>query len=210
MDSSKSFSYMDLGLVSYSHALELQRRLRKERQKGLVGDTILLCEHPAVFTVGKQDCDEDWLSLPAQIESLGFEVIRVDRGGKITYHGPGQLVVYFIVDIKKYSSGVKEFVTKIEGACLNLVSSFGLDATKNEKYPGIWIDDKKIAAIGLHISRGISMHGAAINVHPDMSHYQHIIPCGIKDKKVTSMKIELNEKHPTMEEVKGRLSTIWG
>lgn len=208
MDDRKKISYIDLGLIPYTEAWDIQKKYRTERQEGATGDTILFCEHPPVFTIGKQNCAEDWLSSNAAIKEEGIEVVKTDRGGRITYHGPGQQVVYFIVDIKNYSTGVKDFVAKIENVCLELVNSFGLSASKNNEHPGIWIGPKKIVAIGLHISQDISMHGVAINVFPNMSHYRHIIPCGIKDKGITSMELELNGNHPSLDAVKQRISII--
>lgn len=209
-DNSRNLSYIDAGLIPYNDAWRMQEQLREARMKGEVGDTIIFCEHPPVFTLGKQDCNADWLSSSDAVAKEGIEVVHSNRGGRITYHGPGQLVVYFIVDIKKYSTGVKDFVSKIEDMSLELMNNFGLKASKNSDHPGIWIGDKKIVAIGLHISGDISMHGIAINVHPNISHYRHIIPCGIKEKGITSMKAELSGKHSSMNEIKDKLSIIWG
>lgn len=209
MVSSETISFIDLGLMPYKDVWDLQEKLRVERLKEKRCDTIIFCEHPPVYTIGKQNCDNDWLASFDHVKKEGIDVVRCNRGGRITYHGPGQQVVYFIVDIKNYAKGVKDFVSKIEDISLELLKCFGLNASKSDDHPGIWIGDKKIVAIGLHISQDISMHGIAINVHPNMSHYKYIVPCGIKERGVTSMQLELKERHPSLEKVKDHFSKIW-
>lgn len=183
---------IDLGLIPYSDALAHQERIHAERVKGNVPDTIIFCEHPPVYTMGKRDCVSDLLLPIDEIKSLGIDVVKTNRGGRITYHGPGQLVGYLIAKLVQNPPlgglGVKEFVRMIEEMLVSALGSFGINASRDAAYPGVWVDSKKIAAIGLRISRGVTMHGFALNVSPNMDHYQHIIPCGIKDRGVTSMK----------------------
>lgn len=193
---------MDLGVIPYREALALQYDMRARREEGKLEDTILLCEHLPVFTLGKQECSADFLSSKGIIEEAGIDVISVERGGKITYHGPGQLVVYYIVNVKNFSSGVKIFVNQIEEICIQTLKHYDLTPSRKEKYPGIWVGDKKIAAIGLHISKGISMHGMALNIDPKMKHYDHIVPCGIREYGVTSMVRELSRQDISMGDVK--------
>lgn len=202
MNSPKNVFYIDLGLTHYGSVLSLQERLREARLEGTMGDVVLFCQHHPVYTVGKQDCSDDMLSSIEAIRRDGIEVVQVNRGGRITYHGPGQLVVYFILKIGDFRSGVKEFVAGIEDCCIDLVSRLGLTPSKKTEHPGIWLGDKKIAAIGLNISKGVSMHGMAINVDPNMSHYRHIVPCGIRGLGVTSLVREMRERRPSMDEVK--------
>ncbi len=192
----------DLGTIPYREALTLQHEMRSQREKGEIEDTVLLCEHPPVFTLGKQECDSDFLSLRERIEEAGIDIVSVERGGRITYHGPGQLVVYYIVDVQNISTGVKIFVNQIEEICIQTLRRFNLAPSRKEKYPGIWIEDRKIAAIGLHVSKGISMHGMALNVDPNMEHYHHIIPCGIREYGVTSIVKELTSDNISMSDVK--------
>lgn len=194
--------YFDLGVIPYRTAWEFQESLQSKRQEGETEDTIIFCEHPPVFTVGKQECSEDWLSASELIERDNIEIVNCNRGGRITYHGPGQLVVYFIVDIKNYSEGVKDFVSLVERTCLDALFYVGVKGDLNENHPGIWIGKKKIVAIGFNISRGISMHGIAMNVNPEMAHYRHIVPCGIKNMGVTSLAEEMKKKSVGMEKAK--------
>ncbi len=181
------FSITHLGQTDYEEALKLQLRLRELRRENKIPNTLLLTSHPPVFTLGKRNCDEDFLSSFEEIEKEKIKIFRTNRGGKITYHGPGQIVGYFIVDIRSLKISIPVFVRKIEEILIRTISSIGLEGERDPVYPGVWIKDRKIAAIGLHFDRGISMHGFALNVNPNLAHYRHIIPCGIKDKKVTSI-----------------------
>lgn len=193
-------SVQNIGFKNYTEVFDLQEKLREELLTDAIPNTILICEHPPTFTVGKQDVAEDWLSHNDAIKKDGIEIVKCNRGGRITYHGPGQMVVYFIVKIADYSEGVKDFVSKIEDICIRTISSFGLNAERKSEHPGVWVNNKKIVAIGLNISRGVSIHGIAINVDPELAHYRHIVPCGIREFGVTSLAKELNRK-VSMEEV---------
>lgn len=191
-----------LGLMPYRGAWALQERLRGERAAGAIPDTLLLCEHPPVFTVGRQDCRADWRASDTEITEAGIEMVQVNRGGRITYHGPGQLVGYFIVDLRGRGYGVREFVGRIEALVMRTLADFGVPAERDPRYPGVWVRGhdhlQKIAAIGLHISRGITQHGFALNVAPEMRHYRYIVPCGIADREVTSLKQLLGPACPTI------------
>lgn len=202
----KRISVKDIGLQPYTSTWKEQERLRDDRREGRIGDVVVLCEHPAVFTLGRQDCSGDILSPREEIERDGIEIVECNRGGRITYHGPGQLVAYFICKISDFSAGVKDFVARVEDIGLDLMAGLGLNPLRNRDYPGIWIGSRKIAAIGLHISRGISAHGMSINVDPDLSHYRHIIPCGIRGLGITSLARELGTVSPPMKDVKTRLT----
>jgi len=195
-------NFLTIGLKPYNGALELQKELHAKRVAGEIPDTVVLCEHPPVFTIGKRDASADFLSGMMTIAEEGIEVVKVERGGRITYHGPGQLVVYFIFNLNERHLGVKEFVNKVEEACMKGLSKFGVNTVRDSEYPGLWIGDKKLVAVGLQITKNVSMHGVAINIDPNIGHYRHIIPCGIKDRGVTSMKEVLGEA-PAMEEVIG-------
>lgn len=202
----KFITLLDAGLVRYQEALELQMELRTARIAEKISDTIIFCEHPPVFTIGKQDSSGDFISSMHEIEKDGIEVVRCERGGRITYHGPGQLVVYFIVKIGNFSAGVREFVALIEEVSIHLLRSFGLVPRRDEKYPGVWIGENKIVAVGLNISHGVTMHGMAINVAPELSHYRHIIPCGIKSGGITSISREMGDCAPDMSKVKNMVA----
>ena len=182
-----------LGQTDYQNALDLQLRLRELRRENKIPNTLLLTSHPPVFTLGKRDCQEDFLSSPEIIEKAGIQIFKTNRGGKITYHGPGQIVGYFIVDIRSLKLTIPSFVRQIEELLIQTIGHFGILGGRDSAYPGVWVEDKKIAAIGLHFDRGISMHGFALNVNPNFDHYRHIVPCGIRDREITSIKFELGE-----------------
>lgn len=177
---------LDIGCKGYLEVFELQKILHDQRVHGQIPDTLILCEHYPVFTLGRQDSSFDWISDFKTVAREGIDVVQTNRGGRITYHGPGQLVAYFIFNIERF--GVKTFVNMVEAAVISTLSEFSISAERNKDYPGIWVGDKKIAALGFYISNKVSMHGLALNVMPNMSHFRHIIPCGIKDKGITSIK----------------------
>lgn len=194
----------DIGLKPYKEAYQLQKELFALRVEEKIPDVLIFCEHPPVFTVGKSDCSADWLSSSSDISKDGIEVVKTDRGGKITYHGPGQLVCYFISNIKNI--GIKKFVHKVEDAFLRVLLKFGVNAVRDEKYPGLWVGEKKILALGFHVSRDVTTHGIALNVCPDLSHYRHIVPCGIKERGVTSLKELLGADAPNIGSVKDAIT----
>lgn len=189
----------DLGLIDYNEAWLIQERLRSEREKNVIPDTLLLLEHPPVFTLGKRDCPQDIISTPDEISKDGIEIIKTNRGGRVTYHGPGQLVGYFICSIDNV--GVKRFVYEIEDLLIRVLADYGIKGDRDAKHPGIFVGKNKIAAIGLHVSKGITQHGFALNVSTNLDHYRHIIPCGIKDRGITSLEVLLRRIVP-MDEVK--------
>jgi lipoyl(octanoyl) transferase len=178
------------GLVEYKEALEIQRRIHGEVASGARPNTLLLLEHPAIYTAGKRTLEEE---RPVN----GAPVIDVDRGGKITWHGPGQLVGYPIVRLKNPHELVG-FVREIEAGLINVCLDFGINGQRIEGRSGVWVSDdsgsRKIAAIGIRVASGTSMHGFALNVDPDLTAFSEIIPCGIADAEVTSMKQELGRE----------------
>lgn len=183
------------GTIDYLDALELQRSLHREIADGVRENTLILLEHPSVFTAGKR----------TQIHERptdGSVVIDVDRGGKITWHGPGQLVGYPIVRLAKPTELVG-FVREIESALISICQELGLETQRVEGRSGVWVVDsqgsRKIAAIGIRVASGVSMHGFALNIEPDLSAYNSIIPCGIDDASVTSLSKELGRSISTDE-----------
>jgi lipoate-protein ligase B len=188
----------DLGIVPYEEALAWQKKLADLRRKDLVADQLLLLEHPPVYTMGRRDAGSDLLIEPEKLKSGGMNVIKTDRGGRVTYHGPGQLVGYLIF---KLHDSIPGFVWKIEECLLRTLTKFQLEAERDPAHPGLWIGHSKIAALGLHIERGISTHGFSLNVTCDLAPFAHIHPCGIKDRDVTSMEREIGWS-PSMREVK--------
>ena len=182
-----------LGMVEYLRARALQDTLVRQVHDGDSPDTLLLLEHPHVFTRGRLGRDEHLLTPDAELAAKGVAVYDTDRGGQITYHGPGQLVMYPIINLREWSGGPLEYVRTLERVVVKAVSDFGIDAHTEQGLTGVWTQGGKIAAIGVKISRGVAFHGLSINVNTDLSWYRHIIPCGITDRPVTSMSAELAE-----------------
>ncbi len=178
---------VDWGLIPYAEAWAQQNALRRARQEQAIPDTLILCEHPPVFTLGRQDCAADFLAPQETIRKAGIDIVQVNRGGRITYHGPGQLVGYFIFDLTARRIGVRDFVRRLESILIDTVAACSIAANRDAINPGIWVGQNKLAAIGLHVSHGVTQHGFALNLNPEMTHYQYIIPCGIADRGVTSM-----------------------
>jgi len=178
-----------LGLVPYAEALALQRSLVDERRAGHIGDTLLLLEHPHVITLGVRG-DGGRSHLLASSETLaarGVEVHETGRGGDITYHGPGQLVGYPIIDLKPDRCDVHRYVRDLEGVLIRTASDYGIDAGRVEGLTGVWVGNEKLAAIGVRIARWITSHGFALNVTSDLDFFKLIVPCGIADRGVTSL-----------------------
>lgn len=184
------------GLVEYQKAWDVQRTIHQEVAEGIRPNTLLLLEHPSVYTAGRRTDD-------SERPTDGTPVIDVDRGGRITWHGPGQLVGYPIVKLLKPTELVG-FVREIEAALINVCADLGITAVRVDGRSGVWIQDdkgdRKIAAIGIRVAKGVTMHGFALNVNPDLSAFRSIVPCGIADADVTSLEIELR-RTITVDEV---------
>jgi lipoyl(octanoyl) transferase len=192
-----------LGRVPYGEALELQQRLVAERKQELVPDQLLLLEHPHVITLGRNGHLENLLASDEIMERAGISFYPTDRGGDVTYHGPGQLVGYPILDLREWKRDVGAFVRGVEQAIIDTVGEYGIEAGRIPKLTGVWVGDRKIAAIGVHISRWVTSHGFALNVLTDLSYFQYIVPCGLT-KPVTSM-AQLGVR-ATVDEVGERLA----
>lgn len=176
-----------LGRVPYEPALELQLALARERESGGGRDVLLLLEHDPVFTAGRRASAEELIWDERDRAARGIGYVETDRGGKLTYHGPGQLVGYPIVHIEERGLGVRSWVRTIEHALIDYLRPFGIEGAIDCAAPGVWVGTGKIAAIGLHITRGVSRHGFALNLAPDMSHFAGIVACGISDRGITSI-----------------------
>ncbi len=176
----------ELGRFDYSAALDLQRRLVVERQQGLIPDQLLLLEHSHVVTLGRNGHRENLLASDDVLARAGVAFHATDRGGDITYHGPGQLVGYPILDLREWKRDVAAYVRSLEEVIILTLADFGIAATRIPTLTGVWVDGRKIAAIGVHISRWVTSHGFALNVSTDLSYFQYIVPCGLT-KPVTSM-----------------------
>jgi lipoyl(octanoyl) transferase len=172
--------------MDYGAALELQQRLVAERKQGLIADQLLLLEHPHVITLGRNGHMENLLAGDDVLRRAGISFYPTDRGGDVTYHGPGQLVGYPILDLREWSRDVGAYVRALEQAIIDTLADFGIAAARIPKLTGVWVGEQKIAAIGVHISRWVTSHGFALNVTTDLSYFQYIVPCGLT-KPVTSM-----------------------
>lgn len=176
------------------------------RREGLVGDVLLFCEHPPVFTLGRGGNRTNLLVPPEVLERQAIPVYEVNRGGDITYHGPGQVVAYPILDLEAHSRDIHLYLRNLEETIILALAAYGINARRFPGYTGVWVGDRKIAAIGVATKRWISMHGFALNVAPDMSYFAMITPCGIKDYGVTSMREVLGrDRDVDLGEIKRRL-----
>jgi lipoyl(octanoyl) transferase len=175
-----------LGRVDYATALELQQQLAADRKQGLVPDQLLLLEHPHVITMGRNGQLKNLLAGDDVLARAGIGFYPVDRGGDVTYHGPGQLVGYPIFDLRDWQRDVGAYVRAVEETIIATLAEYGIAAGRIPKLTGVWVGERKIAAIGVHLSRWVTSHGFALNVSTDLSYFQYIVPCGLT-RPVTSM-----------------------
>ncbi len=189
----------NIGLTDYREAWQLQRAIFDTRVEGQIRDVLLLTEHNHVYTIGKSGNENHLLASDEELKQKKVDVYKIDRGGDITYHGTGQLVGYPILDLKNYYLDVHRYLRDLEEVIIRTLAAYGIRGTRQEKMTGVWVNDEKIAAIGIKVSRWVTMHGFAFNVKPDLSFFDRIIPCGIFHKGVTSMEnilskeIDINE-----------------
>jgi lipoyl(octanoyl) transferase len=228
--------FQDLGNISYRQAWDYQQGLLQElvdrklanrlrRAEGLSAGTqrhyLLFCEHPPVYTLGKSGSQDHLLLGEQELEKEGFEFFRINRGGDITYHGPGQIVGYPIFDLDCFFTDVHKYVRFLEEAVIRTLEDYGVAACRIEGLTGVWLDAKgflpkrKICAIGVHLSRWVTMHGFAFNVNTQLQHFRHIIPCGIADadKGVTSLEQELGRPvglAEVKEKLRGHFAALFG
>ncbi|MCU0597096.1 MAG: lipoyl(octanoyl) transferase LipB [Desulfobacterota bacterium] len=193
-----------LGAVAYGAAYPLQKKLQQQRVEGEIGDTLLLLEHPPTITVGKAGNIENILISREALHRKGISLYFVDRGGDVTYHGPGQLVGYTIFDLSSRGGDLKRYVRDLEEVLIRTLDDFSIRAGRDPQHVGVWIGHKKIAAIGLSIHKWVTMHGFALNVSPVLEHFSLIHGCGLKDREATSMEDVLGTP-PSMEQVTERL-----
>ena len=209
-------SVLQLGPLDYASGLNLQRRLVDLRKQGAIGDVLLLLEHTPVITLGRNAKAANILAAPEFLAKKGVGVFESDRGGDVTFHGPGQLVGYPIFDLRAFPSnepdrktlGAIEYIRRLEEVLIRSCASFGIPTKRIPGLTGVWtegVEESKIAALGVHISRGVTSHGFALNVTTDLNFFNLIIPCGITTKPVTSMAKEL-EKPPSMEDLANTVS----
>jgi lipoyl(octanoyl) transferase len=218
----------DLGLIDYKQAWDLQEGLLKEAVDLKISnrkhDTnfvpkqhLLFCEHPHVYTLGKSGAQENLLLDKAHLQEIDAQFYKINRGGDITYHGPGQLVMYPILDLEQFFTDIHKYMRYLEEAVIKTLAHFQITATRYDGLTGVWIDAetpraRKICAMGVKCSRWITMHGIALNVHPDLGYFGNIVPCGIQDKAVTSMAQELGRQiaiHEVQEVLLKEMSAVF-
>jgi lipoyl(octanoyl) transferase len=218
----------DLGLIDYKQAWDLQEGLLKEAVDLKISnrkhDTnfvpkqhLLFCEHPHVYTLGKSGAQENLLLDEAHLQEIDAQFYKINRGGDITYHGPGQLVMYPILDLEQFFTDIHKYMRYLEEAVIKTLAHFQITATRYDGLTGVWIDAetpraRKICAMGVKCSRWITMHGIALNVHPDLGYFGNIVPCGIQDKAVTSMAQELGRQiaiHEVQEVLLKEMSAVF-
>ena len=196
-----TYNILDLGKSHYNDAWKLQKRLQSQRISGQIDDQLLLIEHFPVYTLGKNTPREHLLTK----ESDNISIIQTDRGGDITFHGPGQLVGYPILDLNQYKRSITWYMRELEQLIIDVLKEYDINAERKKGLTGVWVKGKKIAALGVRISKWVTMHGFSLNINPDLKYYQGIIPCGIKDYGVTSMADLLGNDVPDMSEIKDTL-----
>lgn len=219
----KKTIFKDLGSIDYLEAWDYQENLFEKvlkskqdnsdlpvSEKKLSDNYLLFCEHPHVYTIGKSGKEKNMLLDLIQLQAKDAKMYKINRGGDITYHGPGQIVGYPILNLETYDMGIKLYIEKLEQAIINCVADYGIIATRLDGSTGVWLDKdnpqkiRKIAAIGVRVSRWVSMHGFAFNVNTNLNYFDYINPCGFVDKGVTSLQKELG-KEMNIEEVKENL-----
>lgn len=188
------------GVTPYLDALRLQEERHDQVARGTAPDTLFLLEHAPTITLGRKAHREHLLRTPEQYRAFGIEVLEVNRGGDVTYHGPGQLVAYPILDLHRWKTSFRWYLRALEEVLIHQLSAYGLDAGRLDGYTGVWVGGAKVAAIGVAVHHWITLHGISLNLNPDMTHFGTIIPCGIADKPVTSL-ARLMEAAPTMARV---------
>lgn len=193
------FTVEDWGCVPYALAADTQREYAEEIERGERNSTLVLVEHPPVFTLGANFHAENLLLRAEEYKARGFDVVPTDRGGDVTYHGPGQLVAYPIFDLRERKD-LHVWLRDLEQAVIDTVAEFGVSARRFPPHTGVWVGDRKIAALGIKVRRWVSFHGVAINVQNDLNPFLQIVPCGIKDYGVTSLRAE-SDQNPTVAEV---------
>ena len=201
---SQKILIQDLGFKKYKSVLSLQKKLQKQRIAGNINDTLILVEHEPVYTLGKNSNRDHLL----QSRDKSVEVYNTERGGEVTFHGPGQLVGYPILDLRNYKKSVSWYMRTLEELTIRVLREFDIKSSRIKGLTGVWVENKKIAAQGVRISRWVTMHGFSINVCPQLSYYDGIIPCGIFDHDVTSMEECLNKKI-SIKNIKNSVSEIF-
>jgi len=210
----KKLNWIDLGLTSYEKAFDIQEKLHQGCVDGTLEDTLLFQENYPIITLGRGSHEKNLLHTPKELNSMGIGITSVSRGGDISYHGNGQLIISPILHFDRYVKGAHQYVRCLEQIVINLLHAYCIPGKRIKGRSGVWVLDpqtgldKKIAALGIAVSHGVTLHGMSINVNPDLSHFSLIIPCGIEDLGVTSMK-EYGVVPPPLTEVRNAFITAF-
>jgi lipoate-protein ligase B len=196
----------NLGLMEYGEAWKLQKRLHHQRIEGEISDVLLLLEHPPTITIGRSGVLDNVLVSKEQLVREGISLFFIDRGGDVTFHGPGQLVGYPVIDLRERGRDIHQYVHNLEEVILRTLRDFSIDADRDKVHPGVWVNGDEIAAIGLSVKKWVSMHGFALNVNTNLNYFAFINPCGFSDRRATSMSKLLGYKI-SMKEVAGQLTS---
>jgi len=193
-------------LIEYGEAYDTQKRLWSEKVKDGAADVLLLLKHPPTLTIGKSGKLENLLRSKEELEEEGIPLFFIDRGGDITYHGPGQLVAYPLIDLKNRGKDIHRYIHDLQEVAIRTLADFSIEAHRDEEHIGVWVGNDAIAAIGVSVRKWVTMHGLALNVNPTLEHFSYINPCGILDKGVTSIAKVLSRDVPMEVVVKGLVS----
>jgi lipoate-protein ligase B len=197
----------DCGLADYRQSLQIQQLLRQKRQQNEIPNTVLIVEHPAVITLGARQSYNKLLVSRKDLAQKHIDVVEVRRGGGTTAHNPGQLVFYPILNLQKIGLGIDEYIRELEAIGVELLEQLDVQCTRRKGAPGLWVGEKKIASIGVRVSKFITYHGMAINIQNDLSIFDYIVPCGLDNVEMTSVLNETGDEHP-MNQIKQMLSEI--
>lgn len=216
MDKSKTIELYDIGRASYQPVWDLQHKVqqciideKRAEQKGEFegtrkDDALIFVEHPHVYTLGKSGAEENMLRSRSELQKWEAEFVKIDRGGDITYHGPGQIVGYPILDLDRHFTDIHKYLRFLEEVIIRVCADYGFEAGRIDRLTGVWVGNEKICAMGIRCSRWVTMHGFALNVNTDLSYFGNIVPCGIQDKAVTSLE-KLTGAALDLDEVKKRI-----
>ncbi len=196
--------FIDLKRMAYIDCLKLQRAVHGARVKGQVPDTLLMVEHPHVLTFGKRANEENVLVPESTLREMGVSTIHIERGGDVTYHGPGQILAYPIFALEKNGIAILDFVERLEEVMIRILADYGIDGGRDPRNRGVWVDGRKIGFVGIAVRKGVSLHGLSFNVRPELDFFKIIHSCGLKEVGITSMAERLKEPL-SMTDVKGRL-----
>ena len=200
-------NWLDLGLMPYAPAFAIQEQILQARLDGKLGATVILQENLPVFTIGRSGSRDNILSTPDDLQQRGIDVLEVNRGGDVTYHGPGQLIVSPLLYLGEIGLNANQYLHRLEDVLIELLACYDIRTEKKKGYPGVWLEDAKIAAVGIAVKHGFTFHGFSLNIKPDLDCYNLINPCGVSRMPVTSIRKVLGES-PPMRQIKTRLKQI--